>query len=61
MLIYSSYWLSDQGPDVPFETKPGQGWLVRKPPFEDMEMPEPAKIVRFVDIVPASSPLTYCP
>ncbi len=54
-LICSSHWLSDQGPDVPFETKSGQGWLVRKSPFEDMEMPEPAKIVRFVHIIPSSS------
>ena len=53
-LICSSHWLSDQGPDVPFETKPGQGSLVQKGPFEDMEMPEPTKCVRFVDIIPSS-------
>ncbi|MCJ1242780.1 hypothetical protein MMC14_010789 [Varicellaria rhodocarpa] len=48
------HWLSDQGPDVPFETKPGRGSLVWKGPFEDTKMPEPTKFVRFANIVPSS-------
>ena len=54
MLTFFSHWLSDQDPDVPFETKPGQGSLIQKGPFEDIEMPEPAKFVRFENILPSN-------